>query len=193
VLGLGPLVLGERSGEFYTVKTLESKWFGEGLSDVYFRAGTGSHLVSGFLKSGEIGAIFYTRDKVLAKAQDELDAIVFQFASAVNEIYQDGEDIHGESGNFFFEEMDEAKGAALKIQLFDHICLISENIAAGYCESVGDNRIALDIVAIGSQALMRDLNAEDPDASSRYILNESVNFMIGNVGHITQNTNRLLS
>ncbi len=95
------LVLG---GEARTLSTTPNE-FDLSRLDVSFESGTASFSINGQLNGGKIGGLLAFRKNVLDPVQDSMGRIAIGLASSINVQHQLGDDINGNPGGQFFNDI----------------------------------------------------------------------------------------
>ncbi len=95
------LVLG---GEARTLSTTRNE-FDLSKLDVSFDTGINNFSISGQLNGGKIGGLLAFREDVLNPAQNSMGRIAIGLASAINVQHQLGDDINGNPGGLFFNDI----------------------------------------------------------------------------------------
>ncbi|VAX04404.1 Flagellar hook-associated protein FlgK [hydrothermal vent metagenome] len=95
------LVLG---GEARTLSTTPNE-FDLSRLDVSFESGTASFSINGQLNGGKIGGLLAFRENVLDPVQDSMGRIAIGLASSINVQHQLGDDINGNPGGLFFNDI----------------------------------------------------------------------------------------
>ncbi|NOX92390.1 MAG: flagellar hook-associated protein FlgK [Gammaproteobacteria bacterium] len=95
------LVLG---GEARTLSTVRNE-FDLSRLEVSFDTGTTSFSISGQLNGGKIGGLLAFRENVLDPVQDSMGRIAIGLVSAINVQHQLGDDINGNPGGLFFNDI----------------------------------------------------------------------------------------
>ncbi len=73
--------------------------------DVSFESGTVSFSINGQLKGGKIGGLLAFRENVLDPVQDSMGRIAIGLTSSINAQHQLGDDINGNPGGLFFNDI----------------------------------------------------------------------------------------
>ncbi len=95
------LVLG---GEARTLSTTPNE-FDLSRLDVSFESGTTSFSINGQLNGGKIGGLLAFRENVLDPVQDSMGRIAIGLTSSINAQHQLGDDINGNPGGLFFDDI----------------------------------------------------------------------------------------
>ncbi|MCF6258409.1 MAG: flagellar hook-associated protein FlgK [Gammaproteobacteria bacterium] len=95
------LVLG---GEARTLSTTPNE-FDLSRLDVSFESGTISFSINGQLNGGKIGGLLAFRENVLDPVQDSMGRIAIGLTSSINAQHQLGDDINGNPGGLFFNDI----------------------------------------------------------------------------------------
>jgi len=95
------LVLG---GEARTLSTTPNE-FDLSRLDVSFDTGTVSFSINGQLNGGKIGGLLAFRENVLDPVQDSMGRIAIGLTSSINVQHQSGDDINGNPGGLFFNDI----------------------------------------------------------------------------------------
>ncbi len=134
------------------------------------------------IKDGELGGMMFVRDQVLTAAQNHLNQVAYQFATAVNEVHKGGIGLDGNSGRTLFTDMGENPAdAAYKIKLNKDIEQNHELLAAGSIPgAIGDNSVATDIANL--QSFKNLPNNNMTGSTEHQTFNESINALVGKVG-----------
>lgn len=110
-------------------------------------------IVTSRANSGELGALITVRDRDLAAQASSLDALAFDFQTSVNAIHQAGVGLDGVGGRALFTGAAGATGAAAALQVNTAVAQDPRAVAAASSATTlpGDNRAALQLVALGTQ------------------------------------------
>ncbi len=95
------LVLG---GEARTLSTMPNE-FDRSRLDVSFDTGTASFSINGQLNGGKISGLLAFRENVLDPVQDSMGRIAIGLTSSINVQHQLGDDINGNPGGLFFNDI----------------------------------------------------------------------------------------
>ncbi|MEW6056016.1 MAG: flagellar hook-associated protein FlgK [Bdellovibrionota bacterium] len=143
VAGIGPLVSGSLFNKIYTQSAKANDETGqpENSLNIYLE-NLVSPNITHKLKTGKLGGLVDTRDKLLGGAMKRIDELAFTFASKINQIHREGYNISGGTGVNFFKEPEKINQAAELIQLSDQVRKDANNIATALApDSPGDNRL----------------------------------------------------
>lgn len=181
--GLGVLVNGTNYNELVVMRTPANGDKAAGAYDIFVKDGSGLRLATKYLTQGEIGGLLHVRDKVISPNLKHLDAVAYEFASNVNEIHRSGIGSDGYNNRDMFDIPDGPEGASQLIAVKQEILSNPSAIAvAGTPGSPGDNRVALALASLQSDALMVEDPISNPDGPVRQTLNESLTGLVGRVG-----------
>jgi flagellar hook-associated protein 1 FlgK len=118
-------------------------------SKVYISA-NGTDL-TGDLQGGELGGLLRARDRDIASIQSKVDAFAYQFATAVNQVHQNGFNLNGNAGGDVFSIGATPNGAGSSIQL----AITDPNeLAASTDGAPGDNGNLLALVALQNSQIV---------------------------------------
>jgi len=92
------------AGEARTLSTTRNE-FDLSRLEVSFDTGTTSFSISGQLNGGKIGGLLAFREDVLDPVQDSMGRIAIGLASSINVQHQLGDDINGNPGGLFFNDI----------------------------------------------------------------------------------------
>ena len=121
--------------------------------------------ISGELSGGEIGAWLDIRDEIVPQYLANLDELAGTLINEVNTLHQTGYTLSGETGIYFFENLqsspntpnsDDYTGAAAYIKLSSDVEGNADTIAAGgQSGDSGDNENALKIIALQTDGTLQ--------------------------------------
>ncbi len=97
------------------------------------------------LRGGELGGLLRARDQDIASMQSQVDGFAYQFATAVNQVHQNGFDLNGSVGGDLFSIGATPTGAASSMQL---AITDPRGLAASSDGTSGDNGNLLALVAL---------------------------------------------
>ncbi|MGB0680293.1 MAG: flagellar hook-associated protein FlgK, partial [Polyangiales bacterium] len=125
-----------------------------------------SHDMTGSLERGRIGGLLQARDDSLTAAQSDLDELAFAVAEAYNNVHQGGVGLDGAGGRNLFTPPGAVADSAQNFSLDAAMVGAPENIgaAADAAALTGDNRVALDLVALSESPIALGGQASAMDA-----------------------------
>jgi flagellar hook-associated protein 1 FlgK len=116
------------------------------------------------LQEGELGGMLRARDQDIASVQANVDAFAYQFATAVNQVHQNGFDLDGNTGADLFSIGTTQAGAASSIQL---AITDPSEVAASLDGATGDNA---NLLALGALQNSQIVDGSSPsDAYSKMV------------------------
>ena len=155
IRGVGPLVVGS-SCEKLSVERSPADEQGkpEGSFDIRTSANAFG-LITHQIKSGKLGAILDSRDRMISGLLSKLDEMAYVLTNAVNQVHQQGVNGLGERGIDFFRKLEGVDRAAEMMALSDSIQESSNNIVTGLLAgSPGDNRVAIEVSRLQNEKLL---------------------------------------
>jgi len=192
VTGGDVLVQGENSHQLSAERTEERTDKAPGSLDVFVNSNTGKHRITHRMKEGELAGIIKVRDQVVNQSMKRLDSLATHLATEVNQIHNKGVGLDGLTNRNLFKEIAPGtSGASGMLAITDDVKANFESVATAYEVGVpGDNRVALDIADIQNKIMFAaELSGQ---GEPRETLSQSINSMVGHVGVITQQDERLL-
>ncbi|MCB0371265.1 MAG: flagellar hook-associated protein FlgK, partial [Bdellovibrionales bacterium] len=139
------LVSGYSHRDLFVSPTGEKGDKGEGNFDIFYKAteeGTPVNVTTQ-LNGGKLGGLLEVRDKSINEILHRVDNMAYTLAKEVNKAHVQGFDRYNKQGQGFFENVQEAKGAAGKIRLNMNLKTDVGLIATAATQNApGDNRIA---------------------------------------------------
>jgi flagellar hook-associated protein 1 FlgK len=125
-----------------------------GLSRLEVVSGAARRDVTTAISGGSVGATLKFRDQTIPQVSSQLDQLAFDVTSQVNSVHAANAGLDGVSGRSMFTPLTQVAGAAQSIALDPGLAADPGQLAlAASGAGPGDNRGALALVALGSQAV----------------------------------------
>ncbi len=186
VKGVGPLVTGPRSEQYFIGRTPANAESGKPENSLSIMRSPYSHDdISNQFKGGKLGALIEARDKSIGSIMDRLDQMAHAVSTAVNEIHQQGFTATGRQGVAFFKPINQVERAAEMISLSDDLNESANNIATAMApNSPGDNRLAHALANLQNSRFFMD---------GTTTMDDFYNSMVSDVGVSAARNNEALS
>ncbi len=179
----GVLVSGSESNELFSQSTPGREGKREGNVDIMFAHGDSKvvHQLTNEIKGGKLGGLLEVRDVVINSLHDNLDHVAFNVGEAVNAVHEAGFDRYNNTGQTFFNPLDEEFHAATNIGVNDAILKDPGKIAAALIkDSPGDNRVSNAIAELQERKLLK---------GGTSTVDDYFNGMVGEYAILTQKNN----
>lgn len=187
--GLGIIVQGGEVRELVVQRTPEEGKKHAGSVEVFIKEPGGLRNVTKVMKDGEVGGLIHLRDEIINNSLSHLNKAAYEFSTQVNAIHKEGVGTDGLSGRGLFNDLDEIKDAAYRLQLSDHVKNGHEAVAVGYSpEAAGDNRVALRLAELQNEKVMplTVATSEGINPEATQTLNDSLNSLVGKIAVTAQ-------
>ena len=118
--------------------------------------------------------------------------MAYTFAKTINDVHKEGFGADGVGGRALFTELQGPKGASGMIAVSNDVKGSLDAIAAGYSpDAAGDNRVALRIGQLQSEALLPGTVEKMGELPATQTLNESLNSMVDKIATTTAHDDQI--
>ncbi|MBI1859411.1 MAG: flagellar hook-associated protein FlgK [Deltaproteobacteria bacterium] len=186
VSGTAVLVQGTQANELEAVRSAARGTKTEGSVEIMMVDRMGNRNIPVRVEDGEMGGMMHIRDNVINPILSQVDAAAFEFSQQVNAAHTVGVADGETSVGAIFDPIENASGAAGRIQINSLIKDNPDAIVGGLSQGPGDNRVALSIAAIGEKTVMPEFFGGQKGDTPRLTLTESLNSTMGFLGAETQ-------